>query len=142
MRNFGLMLFAAGLVICGLTRPAMAIKQFSDQFKELYIKNHSDKEFAEYVTKKVKCFICHQGKKKKNHNPYGEHLADLLDKKKDKKDKEKIIAALKKVAEMHSDPNDEKSPTYAEIILAGKLPGGTLEEVKKEPAHAHDHKHE
>lgn len=133
MRKFGIMFFAAVLVACGLTHPAMAIKQFSDQFKELYIKHHPNKEFAEYVTKKVRCFVCHQGKKKKNHNPYGQHLTELLDRKKDKKNKEKIIAALKQVGAMHSDPNDEKSPTYAELIAAGKLPGGPLEEVKKEP---------
>ena len=44
-----------------------------------------------------------------------------------------IKKALAKVAEMHSDPKDDKSPTYGELIKASKLPGGDLEESKKEP---------
>ena len=52
---------------------------------------------------------------------------------KDAKDEEKIAAALEKVGKMPSDPENKESPTYAELIADGKLPGGTLEEVKKEP---------
>jgi hypothetical protein len=106
---------------------------FQKVFFAEYITEHEDKEFSEYVTKKVKCFICHQGKSKKNHNPYGIHLVKLLDKKEDKKDTKKIKAALEKVGKLHSDPKDDKSPTYAELIAQSKLPGGTLEEARKEP---------
>ena len=55
-----------------------------------------------------------------------------MDKKEDAKDKEKILAALKKVEDLHSDPEDDKSPTYGELIRANKLPGGPLEEVQKD----------
>ena len=34
---------------------------------------------------------------------------------------------------MPSDPKDKKSPTFAELIAEGKLPGGKLEDVLKEP---------
>ena len=112
---------------------ALGVLQFQKVFMDEYIVKHKDKEFSEYVQKKVKCFICHQGKNRKNHNPYGDHLVELLDRKKDTRDVPKIKAALAEVAKMHSDPRDEKSPTYGEMIAAGKLPGGELEEVMKEP---------
>ena len=100
----------------------------------MYVDEESDSELAMLVkNKKQRCLVCHQGKKKKNHNPYGIHLTDMLDKKKDKKDVDKIVASLKKVAELRSDPEDDSSPTYGELIAAGKLPGGSLEDLLKEP---------
>jgi hypothetical protein len=57
----------------------------------------------------------------------------MLDKKEDKDNEEKIVEALDKVAKMHVDPKDDKSPTYGDLIAKGTLPGGTLEEAKKEP---------
>jgi hypothetical protein len=57
-----------------------------------------------------------------------------LDWKKDAKDKEKILAAIKKASEAHVDPNDASSETFADRIAASKFPGGELEEMKKEPA--------
>jgi hypothetical protein len=133
MRRAVLVLVAVALSLTGV-QPALAIMQFNKVFIDEYIKDHQDKEFAEYVEKKVKCFVCHQGKKKSNHNPYGEQLHKLLDKKEDKDNVEKIRAALENVGKMHSDPKDPKSPTYAELIAAGKLPGGSLEDSQKEPA--------
>jgi len=112
---------------------ALAVMQFQNAFMEKYIKNHEDKKFSEFVTTKVKCFVCHQGKKRTNHNAYGVHLVELLDKKKDVRDVAKINEALDKVAKLHSDPKDDKSPTYGELIAKGTLPGGELEDVKKEP---------
>ena len=132
MRRAILALVTVVLSQTGL-RSAEAIMQFNKVFVDDYVKEHKDKEFAEYVEKKVKCFLCHQGKKKSNHNAYGKHLVPLLDKKEDKENVEKIRAALEQVGKMHSDPKDEKSPTYAELIAAGKLPGGSLEDSQKEP---------
>ena len=34
---------------------------------------------------------------------------------------------------MHSDPKDEKSPTYGDLIKKSQLPGGKLEDSQKEP---------
>jgi len=132
------MLLVGLLVTCGLTRPASAIKQFQNEFEKLYVGEGSDSElsklFKEKELKKLRCLTCHQGKKKKkNRNAYGTQLSKLLDKKKDKKDKEKIIEALKKVAEMPSNPEDKNSPTFGALIAEGKLPGGKLEDLMKEP---------
>jgi len=143
MHKFRLRLFVGLLVTCGLTRPATAIKPFQVEFEKLYIaeepvgeesETELDKLFKEKKLKKFRCLVCHQGKKKKkNRNAYGDQLSEFLDKKKDKKDKEKIVEALMKVAEIRSDPEDEKSPTFGELIAGGKLPGGTLEELMEEP---------
>ncbi len=118
-----------------LVRPAAALPQFQKVFFTEYINDHGNAEFAEMVKTEVKCFICHQGKKKKkNRNPYGMQLSELLDKKKDKKDVDKISAALKKVGDMPSNPKDPNSETYAERIAAGKLPAAdNLEDLKVEP---------
>jgi cytochrome c2 len=134
MRYVCLSMVAAMLIGLTAARPAAAIVQFYNVFKDEYLKNHPDKEYVAALTKgSNKCFVCHQGKKRKNHNAFGEHLKDLLDRKKDKKDVEKIKAALAKVLAMHVDPKDEKSETYLDRVKASKWPGGELEDLKKEP---------
>jgi hypothetical protein len=105
-----------------------AIIQFHNEFRAAYLAENKDKGFVKLATE-AKCYICHVGKKRTNRNAYGQQLAELLDKTKDKANKKKIREALEKVAAMHSDPEDEKSPTFGELIKAGKLPGG---EVQKE----------
>ena len=124
--------FASLLLISSLAQSALAVLQFQKEFVNLYVGEDKESDWATEV-KAAKCFVCHQGKKKKNHNPYGQHFEPLLDKKKDAKNPEKIIEALKKVADMHSVEGDDKSPTFGELIKSGKLPGGPLEESKKEP---------
>ncbi len=123
-----LVVVIAGLVVSWLAgglRQAAADKAFFDQFVATYVKSDSDdakdKTFAEAV-EKVKCNVCHEGKLKKNRNEYGKALGQLLSRKTDTENKEKIIAALKKVEVKHVDPNDEKSPTFGDRIKAGKLP--------------------
>lgn len=130
-----LTLLVGAFAFTSMAPSALAIKQFSDEFMKLYKvdKSAADKsDFAEAVLD-AKCYTCHQGKKKKDRNPYGMELAVLLDKKKDAKNPKKIIEALEKVAKVHVDPKDEKSPTYGDLIKAGKLPGGSVEECKKKP---------
>jgi hypothetical protein len=128
-------LIVATLLICLVSaRPAAAVVQFYNVFKEEYLNNHPDQEFAAAMNKGTdKCYVCHQGKNRKHHNEFGIHLVELLDRKTDLKDKEKIKAALAKVMAMHVDPKDETSETYADRLKASKWPGGELEEVKKEP---------
>lgn len=134
MRKFALIL---SLVVLALgAEQAFAIAQFQAAFIKEYINTHPDKEFQKYVKTKAKCHICHQGKvtpKNVHHNAYGKHLVELLDAKEDKKDAKKIKEALDKVAKMHSDPEDEKSPTYGDLIKKSQLPGGKLEDSQKEP---------
>jgi len=88
-------------------RPAFAVKQFYDEFKEVYVNNG-----------KAKCNICHEGKSKKDKNAYGKELDKLLDRKKDAKNPEKIREALAKVAGMKS----PSGKTWGEILKAGELP--------------------
>ena len=124
-----LAMFAAMVFVTA--RPALAVKAFYDQFTEMYVTDETSEEYTKLV-KKARCYVCHQGRNKKNHNPYGEALEEFLSKG-DAKDTEKIVDALKKVGEMNSDADDKESPTYDELIAEGKLPGGPLEEVRKEP---------
>lgn len=118
-----------------LASTAEAIPAFQTQFYKKYLDNHGDDDYVNLVKKEAKCWLCHQGKDRKQHNAYGIHLTDLLTKK-DIKDVEKIQKALDKVGKMHSDPDDDKSKTYAELIAASELPGGSVEDCKKEPEEA------
>ena len=95
--------------------PAYAVKQFYDEFKEVYVNNG---ELDAGAVAKAKCNLCHEGKSKKNKNAYGKLLDTLLDRKKDAKNPEKIREALAKV-------ESEKSSsgiTYGELFKQGKLP--------------------
>jgi len=120
----------AGLLVHALlvgpaAQPAKAVKQFRDAFIAKYVKPDSsdakDKAFAAAV-ETAKCNLCHAGKSKKDRNPYGVALDELLDRKTDKDDKAKIAAALDKAAEVKSDANDPGSPTFGQLISDGKLP--------------------
>jgi cytochrome c2 len=108
------------------TPPAKADNAFRAEFVAMYVKADSsdpkDKAFAAAVDK-AKCAICHEGKSKKNRNNYGKALAELLSRKTDVDNKEKIQGALKKVESKRSDPKNDKSPTFGDLIKAGKLPG-------------------
>jgi len=87
------------------------------------------------------CNFCHIGgadpEERKNRNAYGQALDKLLEKKdadnasfKVKNEKpdvfkaaeEKIIKALETVEKEPSDPKDKNSPTFGELLKAGKLP--------------------
>ena len=123
------------LVLGATLQPAYAIKPFSDEFTGKYVKKDSpekkDQDFAKLV-EETKCNVCHTGTSKKDRNPYGVELAKLLDKQADKDNQEKIRSILDKVEKFHSNPEDKKSPTFGELIKAGKLPGGTPAEEKKQ----------
>lgn len=110
---------------------ASAIPPFKKEFDAKYVnKDSQDPVAVAFVeaTEKVKCNVCHKGKDKKLRNAYGEALAQLLDKKEDAKNPEKIQQALDKVASLPSNPEDENAPTFGDLIKAGKLPGGDEEE--------------
>jgi len=112
-------------LVAGMSsRPAFAIKQFFDEFKGMYVKPDSseanDKALAAEV-ETAKCNVCHAGTSKKERNAYGNALADLLDKKEDAKNVEKIRDALKTVAAM---PSGTDGATFGDLLKQGKLPGG------------------
>ncbi len=108
--------FALALLLSLAQSPAEAIPPFQKEFVKMYAPPGSP--LAAKV-KKVKCNICHKGKKKKNRNAYGDALAKLLDRKKDKKNVEKIRKALKTVESQSAKPG---GPTFGELLKAGKLP--------------------
>ncbi len=108
--------FVFALSLLGAQHPAEAIPPFQKEFVKMYVKPGSP---LEAQVKKVKCNICHKGKKKKNRNAYGDALAKLLDRKKDKKNVEKIRKALKQVESQSATPG---GPTFGELLKAGKLP--------------------
>jgi len=101
--------------------PAFAIKQFADEFKDLYVKNGTPLAAA---VESAKCNVCHVGKNKKDRNAYGQALAERLDKKTDKDDKAKIRQALEEVAKL---PSQEDGKTFGDLITMGQLPGGPAE---------------
>lgn len=117
-------LFSVAIAVASHAREAFAIKQFADQFKDMYVKEGTPLA-AEVET--AKCNVCHKGKSKKDRNAYGEALAKLLDKKEDKENVEKIREALTAVAKESSDPAKADAPTFGALIEEGKLPGGPAE---------------
>lgn len=134
MRNFCLLVLV-GLFVSTIARPASAVLQFYKVWETEYLANHPDKDYVALVKKPAnRCFVCHVGKKRKHRNTYGAEMEETLDWKKDSKDKEKILAAIKAAGERHVDPNDESSETFAQRIAAGKFPSGELDDLKKEPA--------
>lgn len=120
------------LLTCLVQQPAAAHPEYQREFQNAYAKKPDvDKEFKKLV-RTAKCYICHQGKEdRKNYNVYGKAMtAHLVEA--DKKNKKKIAKALETVAAELS--SGEGSPTFGELIAKGELPGGPLEESKKEPA--------
>lgn len=127
-------LFIVAVLVAGAASPALARLQYLKVFDEVYLKEHENQDFAkEARNPKMRCLLCHQGKNRKHHNPYGIHIVEAIGPKKNVRDVPKIKEALAKVGAMHSDPDDETSPTYDEMLQAGTFPGGTLEEASKEP---------
>jgi hypothetical protein len=116
--------FVAGALLVQIDS-AHAIDPFKKAFDAKYVKaspsTPEEKAFAEAV-KQAKCNVCHVGVKKKDKNAYGIALGQFLDRKTDAKDLDKINDALDKVAAMKSDPNNDSSPTFGELISQGKLP--------------------
>ncbi len=121
------------LVFGVAVQPVHAIKPFSVEFLGKYVKEDSkekkDQDFAKLIAE-TKCNVCHLGKSKKDRNPYGVELSKLLDKKADKDNKDKIQSVLAKVEKLPVNPKDKKSPTFGDVIKAGKLPGGKPAEKK------------
>lgn len=128
MKRFVSYLCCAGCLWALVVGPAAAIPPFFNEFKAKYADPEGadeQKALAEQIEamkQMQRCNICHVGKDKKKRNPYGEELAKLLDKKDDKDNKEKIQESLDKVAEIKVDPEDEKSPTYGDLLKEGKFP--------------------
>jgi len=107
------------------TPSAKAIKAFKDQFEAKYVKPDSTEPGDVALAKAVaeaKCYVCHEKGSKKNRNAYGRSLSELLDRKEDKENVEKIQESLDAIAALKSNPDDADSPTFGELLGQGKLP--------------------
>ncbi len=120
---------------------ADAFVEFHKEWVKKYIDMDDDseenKDYIKLVAKgKYRCLVCHQGKKKKNHNAYGKFFVGELGKE-DKKDTDKIVEWLDKVGEMpvdpEADPDEEDTLTYNDLIERKEFPGGKLEDLEEEP---------
>ncbi|TWT99425.1 hypothetical protein Pla108_03630 [Botrimarina colliarenosi] len=123
--------FLYAVLVASAAAPVMAHPEYQKGFLDQYTKGPGvDKDFRK-LARSAKCYVCHQGKEDRtNYNRYGEALTAHLSEK-DKKDKAKLAQALETVAAQPSD--GEGSATFGELIVRGELPGGPLEECKKEP---------
>jgi hypothetical protein len=125
---------AVAIVFSFNTDTAHSRPQYGKAFGSKYVKKDGttdDEKAFVVVVENAKCTVCHEpGDNKKNRNAYGKALAEIIKPKdvpdgwKGEKDTKKIEEALDKVAAAHSDAKDDKSPTYGDLIKAGKLPGG------------------
>jgi hypothetical protein len=89
-------------------------------WEEKYVSPGNPMDKALGGTGKANCHVCHAGKSRKNRNAYGQAISELIGK--DEKDKDKLLAAFEQVAGQHSNPSDESSPTWGELIEKGTLP--------------------
>lgn len=105
------------LSLCG--GEAFARKQYSDQFKAVYVKDGTPLAAA---VEEAKCNVCHVGKSKKDRNAYGSAMMERVGK--NEKDPAKIAEALKAIESVSSDPSKPDAPTFGALIAEGKLPGG------------------
>ena len=108
---------AAGVAV--VQRPALAYKEFFEEFKKAYAPDEGT-PFAKEV-EAAKCVVCHGEKSKKERNAYGSALDKLLTKE-DKRDADNLRKALDEVAALPSDPDKKDAPTFGALFKEGKLP--------------------
>ena len=129
--RYGVVALVFCAVVAGVfgTRPAGAVKSFLEQFKAVYVKakttDHTMQIFNAAVEKRD-CCVCHLAKPKKGFNAYGTQLKKLLNAKRDAQNPRAIRAAMAKVAQMKSKPDDADSLTFGQRLKQGKLPVGEI----------------
>ncbi|MGE0608807.1 MAG: hypothetical protein AB7O62_17060 [Pirellulales bacterium] len=97
---------------------AEARPQYNKAFEGKYVVPGS--KIHDALGGKSNCNVCHEGTDKKKRNDYGKALEKALEK--NEKDADKLDEALEKVAKEPSDADDEKSPTFGDLIKDGTLP--------------------
>ncbi|REJ65294.1 MAG: hypothetical protein DWQ31_18550 [Planctomycetota bacterium] len=133
MKKVSPFVLVLSVAVVGLLLAAPSVdarKEYKDAFYEKYVDDNAD--YKEVADAKVggRCWLCHvnmskfdppeKGLGKRVRNNYGFALSQFLEEK--EKDAEKIAEALEQVAALKSDPEDDESPTFGELIEAGKLP--------------------
>ena len=107
---------------------ASAFPQFATEFQKKYVADEAtdvQKHLAEEIKRVNKCNVCHDPRKgedgkvsKKNRNPYGMALSELLTAD-DKKDVEKIHKSLEKIEALKA---DDSGATFGDLLKQGKVP--------------------
>ena len=147
MRKFYLTLFVGGLAgfwMVASAEQAGAVKFFRKGFEARYVGDEPSTDAQKSIAAAVettKCWVCHvKGQNKKVRNAYGDALSKLLDKdnfKASRREAEpdkamaEVQAALEKVEAMKVDPKMDASPTFGDLLKAGKLPAGSRSRINK-----------
>lgn len=128
-------LFGLLTLVFGVVQSAQALPKFKNAFEKRYVEESGNEEFKK-VAKKESCNVCHvKGEKKDVRNTFGTALSKLIggdaqQRLKDATDKaaeeEKILKQLEdafaKVEIQKVDEKDPSSPTFGDLLKAGKLP--------------------
>ncbi len=110
-------------------KPALAIKPFGEAWGAYYVTDSANEDFKK-LAGEAKCNVCHiQGENKKKHNPYGEALEKLLDKKdfgaeRLKNEADKVKAELEAAFKKVESEKAKDGKTFKERMDAHMLPGG------------------
>ncbi len=138
MRDLALVCGVSVVAWLATADPAAAITPFGKAFEEKYAAAHPEPAFHT-AYKKTRCNVCHvKGQKKEICNPYGDELARLIPGNAEARIKEaralgqheaeeerilqELNAAFEVVEKIKTNPSNTASPTYGELIRAGKLP--------------------
>ncbi|MCH8923395.1 MAG: hypothetical protein IIA67_09650 [Planctomycetes bacterium] len=128
--------FLAAVWTCGANvERAGAVSFFKKGFESRYVGEEPSTDAQKSLAvalKETKCYVCHvKGQKKKVRNAYGDALSKLLDKDNFKASRRaaepdkamaEVHAAMEKVEAMKVDPKMDASPTWGDLLKAGKLP--------------------
>jgi hypothetical protein len=128
-------LFGLLTLVFGVVQSAQALPKFKNAFEKRYVEESTNEEFKA-LAKKESCNVCHvKGEKKDVRNNFGNALSKLIggdaqQRLKDASDKaaeeEKILKQLEeafvKVEVQKTDDKNPSSPTFGDLLKAGKLP--------------------
>lgn len=112
------------------TAPAFAYVEFQNEFRSMYARGpKADRAFKRVVIK-AKCNVCHRkddsSQSEKPLNAFGIAMARHVEGV-GKKDKPKIVEAIKKTTEERIDPQEVNGPTFGDLFREGRLVRERLE---------------
>ena len=114
-----------GLVAVAFSmQSAEALPPFNKEWTAKYVEGNTNTKFVE-AAGTAKCYVCHMGTSKKDHNPYGVAVKKYLTKAKYNEIKEDTEVAKKYILEGLEKAEGEKNgsgKSYGEVIKAGGIP--------------------
>lgn len=119
-----------GILLFTMTDQAEARSKYKKAFEKEYVKaKDAHPDFVKAAKAKTgKCWVCHVNMKDLGEDGLGKHVRNNFGKalsehiEKNEKDADKILEAIKKTITEKSNSDDDKSPTFEELIKSGKLP--------------------